>query len=163
MNTGLTEVQVFFSQVEKFNWRADALMGWIRSKGLDISCTLWPNGAACVTYDMAIIPIEGKCWQETTEEELLGNPALAPGAHSPRRLLVLGHNRPDTYMFRTAEGTVGMLRIIGLGQHEPGVTIRYKLINPAKSVVAKKRSPDQTRIGSTKASGPSIAVLLCPR
>ena len=128
-----------------FNSRADAIMGWIRTNGLDISCSVWPGGAACVTYDMTIIPVERKCWEETTEKELIANPALAPGGHSPRRLLVLGPNRPDTYMFRTGEGTLGMLRIVGLNEHGRGVDIFYKLINPAKSfsvppVVASKLS-----------------------
>jgi hypothetical protein len=87
---------------------------------------------------MIVVPVDGKCWQESTEEELLANPALAPVHHSPRRLLVLGHNRPDTYMFRTAEGTVGMLRLVGVSQHERGVTLRYKLINPPRPVLAAK-------------------------
>src|SRR5207245_857365 len=99
----------------------------------DISCSVWSSGATCITYDMIIVPVETKCWEQTTEQELLGNPALAPVRHSPRRLLVLGHDRPDTYIFRTAEGTLGMLRILGLSQHKQGVKIRYTLINPAKS------------------------------
>jgi len=141
LETGRTLVQPPFD----FNSRADAIMGWIRTNGLDISCSVWPGGTACVTYDMTIVAVEGKCWEEITEEKLLGNPALAPGRHSPRRLLVLGPNRPDTYMFRTGEGTLGMFRIVGLNQHGRGVNICYKLINPSKSlsgrpVVASKLS-----------------------
>ena len=117
---------------EDFNFRPDAIMAWIRSSGLDISCYVWSSGAACVTYDMTLVAVDGKCWEETTAEELLGNRALDPGRHAPRRLLVLGHNRPDTYLFRTGEGTLGMLRIVGLSQHGRGVKIRYKLINPTK-------------------------------
>jgi hypothetical protein len=123
---------------EDFNSNVRAVMGWIRSNGLDISCFVWRGGAACVTYDMNVIPVEGTCWEKTTEQELLGNPALAPGRHAPRRLLVLGDNRPDTYIFRTGEGTVGMLRIIGLWEHGQGVKIRYKLINPVKSLAVAR-------------------------
>jgi hypothetical protein len=129
LETGRSPLQPPF---EYFNSRADAIMGWIRSNGLDISSLVWTGGAACVTYDMTIVAVERKCWEETTEEELLGNPALAPGRHSPRRLLVLGHNRPDTYVFRTGDGTLGMLRIVGLSQLGRGVKIRYKLISPAQ-------------------------------
>jgi hypothetical protein len=131
LETGRSLLQPPF---EYFNFRADAIMAWIRSNSLDISCSIWSGGAACVTYDMTMVAVEGKCWEETTEEELLGNPALAPGRHSPRRLLVLGPDRPDTYVFRTGEGTLGMLRIVGLSQHGRGVNICYKLINPAKSL-----------------------------
>ena len=121
---------------EHFNFRADAIMGWIRSHGLDISCNAWSGGGACVTYDMTVVAVESKRWHEATEQELIGNPVLAPVPHSPRRLLVVGQNRPDTYMFRTAEGTLGLLRIVGLSDDQRGVKIAYKLIQPAKSLSA---------------------------
>jgi hypothetical protein len=140
LETGRPLVQ---PSTESFNSRADAIMGWILSHGLDISCNVWSGGAACVTYDMTVVPVESKYWEKSTEDELLGNRELAPVSHAPRRLLVLGHDRPDTYMFRTGEGTLGMLRIVGLSEHGNGVKIRYKLINPAgllSFVNSRKRS-----------------------
>jgi hypothetical protein len=125
LETGRVQPQKPF---EHFNFRADAIMAWIRSNGLDISCNVWSTGAACVTYDMSVVAVTGKCWEGATEEELRGNPALAPKRHSPRRLLVLGQNRPDTYIFRTGEGTLGILQIVGLSSDGQGVKIRYKLI-----------------------------------
>jgi hypothetical protein len=110
--------------LDDFNSRPDAIMGWIRSNGVDISSSLWPGGAACVTYEMTIVPVATKYWETTTEHELLDHPALAPVPHSPRRLLVLGNGRPDTYIFRTGEGTLGMLRLVGPGEHGHGVKIR---------------------------------------
>ena len=127
---------------EEFNFSADQILGWIRSNGSDVSCFVWPGGGACVTYAMTIVPVDGKCWEETTEEELLGNPALAAGQHSPRRLLLLRHDRPETYMFRTAEGTLGMLQLAGLSQNPRDVKIRYKLINAAESSVVAVRLPE---------------------
>ena len=115
------------------NSRADAIMAGIRSNGLDISASVWSGGAACITYDMTIVAVEEKSWDEATEEELLGNPALSP-RHSPRRMLVLGNNQLDTYVFRTGEGTLGMLQLVGLSQRGQGVKIRYKLINPTNSL-----------------------------
>ena len=126
LETGLT---LLHPPLEFFNFRAGTIMGWIRSNGLDISCFLWPGGAACITYDMAVIPVDAKCWEQTREEELVANPALYPVRNSPRKLLVLGQNRPDTYIFRTAEGTFGILHIVGFGEQERGVKIRYKMIN----------------------------------
>ena len=136
LETGLTLAQ---PSIEFFDSRAEAVIAWIRSNHLDISCSVWPGGAVCVTYDMTVVPVDGKRWDATTEEELLANSALAPGQHSPRRLLVLGKDRPDTYMFRTGEGTLGMLRIVGVSPDGRGVNIRYKLINPSRetSVVSR--------------------------
>jgi len=138
METGRARPQ---PAMEDFNFCADEIVAWISSNGMDVSCFVWPSGGAFVTYAMAIVPVDGKCWEETTEEELLANPALAPGGHCPRRLLVLGHDRPDTYMFRTSEGSLGMLQLAGLPQHQQGVKIRYKLINPAESPAVAIRLP----------------------
>jgi len=122
--------------LEHFDFRADAVMAWIRSNGLDISCSVWPGGAACVTYDMRIAAVEAKYWEKSTADEVLEEAALAGRGHSPRRQLVLGHKRPDTYVFRTAEGTAGMLRLVGLSEGGRGVKIRYKLINQGMSFSA---------------------------
>src|SRR5215467_121321 len=42
---------------EHFNSRPDAITAWIQFNRLDISCFVWSCGAACVTYDMTIIPV----------------------------------------------------------------------------------------------------------
>ena len=119
--------------LEHFKFRAGSIMAWIRSKGLDISCKVWSTGAACVTYDMTLVPIAGKSAEKVAESEVLGNRLLAPGRHAPRRLLVLGKNQPDTYIFRTGDGTLGVLQLIGLSKDGRGVKIRYRLIEPAES------------------------------
>ena len=125
---------LFQPPLEYFNFRADLIMGWVSSNSLDISCSVWPTGATCVTYNMTVVGVESKCWEETTAEELLGNPALAPQQHSPRRLLVPGKNQPDTYIFRTGDGTLGMLQLVAVTQQV--VKIRYKLINPVRALSA---------------------------
>ena len=136
LETGRSWIQPPFAY---FDYRADMIMAWIRSNRLDISCSIWPGNAACVTHDMAIAAVERKCWEATTAEELLNHPALATDGRRPRRLLVLGDDRPDTYAFRTGEGTLGMLQIVGQSQSGQGVNIRYKLINPPgeNSIVAR--------------------------
>ncbi len=117
--------------LDYFDSRADAIIAWISSNGLDISCSFCSGSAACITYDMIILPVDRKCWNETTEEDLQKNPALARGNHSPRRLLVVADTKPDTFIFRTGAGTLGMLQLVGISEDGRGVTIRYKLLNPA--------------------------------
>ena len=113
---------------DDFESPAEAIMAWIRTNGLDISGSIWPGGAACVTYNMTIVPIETRCWAELTAQDLLNNKVLANPQQAPRRLLVLGPGRPDTYLFRTQEGHLGMLRLLGLSDDGRGVEIRYKLL-----------------------------------
>jgi hypothetical protein len=128
LETGRALVQ---PPLEHFNSRAEEIMAWVRSNGLDISCSVRGGSAICVTYNMLIVPVEGKSWEQISEAEPAGNPALDAGQNTPRRLLVLGQNRPDTYTFRTGEGTLGMLQL-GLSPNGTEVKIRYKLIHPTE-------------------------------
>lgn len=114
--------------------QGSVIMAWIRTNGLDLSSRIWPTGAACVTHNMTLIPVESKSWKKITEDELRGNPALSSTSHSPRRMLLLAPDRPDTYAFRTEEGTLGLLQIVGLSQNRQGIKIRYKLVNPVQPV-----------------------------
>jgi hypothetical protein len=115
--------------VEHFNENVGAMMTWIRTNGLNISCRVWPDGsAACVIYNMTVVPLETRCWEETAAGDIPGIQVLAPGRHSPRRLLLLGPGRAESYMFRTDDGTLGMLRLVGLRGDKKLVRIRYKLL-----------------------------------
>jgi hypothetical protein len=134
LETGRTLPQPSF---EDLSSDVDAIAAWPRSHGVDISCFVLSRGAACITYDMTVLPVESDCWDKATAEDLLGNPGLAPVSHAPRRLLKVGQNHPDTYLFRTRHGILGMLRIVGVSRQQPGVTIQYKLINPPGPEVAR--------------------------
>ena len=115
--------------LERFNEDVGAMIAWIRTNGLNISCRVWSDGsAACVTYNMTVVPVETKCWNEPAADDFHGFQVLAPGQHSPRRLLFVGPGRAETYVFRTDEGTLGMLRLVGLSEDEPLMKIRYKLL-----------------------------------
>jgi hypothetical protein len=138
--------------LEHFNSRAEDIMAWVKSNGLDISCSAWSGGGVCVTYNMLVVAVDGKNWDQITEAELAGNPALDAGQNSPRRMLVLGQNRPDTYAFRTCEGTLGMLQL-GLSQNGKTVNIRYKLIHPAESLAVANRFAVSNRM---QVSTPSL-------
>ena len=140
--------------LECFHEDAGAIATWIRTNALNISCFVWPDGsAACVTYNMTVVPVEKRCWEEIAAGDMPGIPVLAPGQHSPRRLLPLGPGRMETYVFRTDEGTLGMLRLVGLSDHERIVKIRYKLL--------QARGQTQRDAGATSFMDPALAQPSC--
>jgi hypothetical protein len=115
--------------LEAFHENAGAMTTWIRGNALNISGRVWPDGsAACVTYNMTVVPVETSCWDNTSAGDIPVIPVLDPGQHSPRRLLLLGPDRAETYVFRTDEGTLGMLRLVGLSHDQRQVEVRYKLL-----------------------------------
>jgi hypothetical protein len=146
--------------IERFNDDAGAMMAWTRSNGLNISGRIWSdNSAACVTYNMTVVPVAAGCWEEAAAKVIPAIPALEPGAHSPSRLLLLRPGRPETYAFRTDEGTLGMLRLVGLGDDGRAVKIRYKLLQArgdvARGTAASGRASSdgsRSQVGVTRGS-----------
>src|SRR5580765_5679951 len=65
METGRTLAQ---PTIDDFNSDVEAIVAWPRVHGADISCFLYPGGAACVTYDLTVLPVASKSWEQTTEE-----------------------------------------------------------------------------------------------
>ena len=124
--------------LERFNDDAAAMVRWIHSNALNISGRVWPDGsAACITYNMTAVPVETRCWDQAAASDIPGIPVPEPGRHSPSRLLVLGPGGPQTYVFRTDTGTLGMLRLVGLSEDQRAVKIHYKLLRARAEDVAQ--------------------------
>ena len=122
----------------QFNNDTGALAAWIRTNGLNISGQVWPNGfdfAACVTYNLTVVPLESKSCETTPAEEVSRLLLSCTQQHGPRRLLCLASNHPELYAFRTDEGTFGMLRLVGLRDDRREVKIRYKLVRAREELV----------------------------
>lgn len=117
---------------DRFNGDPAALVSWIRTNSVHISGRVWSDGSAdCVTYNMTVVAVEPGCWSKAGDLPVI--PVLGPGQHSPRKLLVLGGDHAGTYAFRTDEGTLGMLCLVGLSDDHQGVIIRYKLLQARRA------------------------------
>ena len=129
-------------RLDQFNDDARALVIWIRTNGVNISGHVWPDGtAACLTYNMRVVPLDTKCWEESAAATVCGLPPLAADRHSSRRLLPLANGEPDTYVFQTDAGTRGVLRLVGLSDDRHGVKIRYKLVQSGSSLAVLDDDP----------------------
>jgi hypothetical protein len=129
-------------RLDQFNDDARALVIWFRTNGVNISSFVWPDGAAaCQTYNMTVVPLDTKCWEESAAEAVCGIPRSAADRHSPRRLLFLASGQPDTYVFQTDQGTLGILRLVGLSDDRHGVKIRYKLVQSGSTCAVLEDDP----------------------
>jgi len=134
--------------LEFFDDDAAAMMTWTRTNGLNISGRVWPDGsAACVTYNMTVAPVAAGCWKEAAAKVISAIPPPAPGEHSPSRLLLLRPDRAETYVFRTDEGTLGMLRLAGLTDDRRAVKIHYKLLQARGDMAQSAPMPGPANAG----------------
>jgi hypothetical protein len=118
--------------IEFFGHNARANVAWIRANGLDISAiALREGGFMCITYYAAAIPIEAQRWDEPFPVELAAHPDLARFQDAKRNVLLHEPGKSNTFLFRTLEGTTGILELLSISPDRRHVSIRYKLLQPA--------------------------------
>ena len=72
-----------------------------------------------------------KAWNEMTARELVNSPAVAGVEVNDAPAIAVGFwQSPNTFIFKTRTGNIGLLQIIGFTNNYPrqGVKIRYKLV-----------------------------------
>lgn len=116
---------------ESFGNNALANIAWIKTNGLDISGLVFDRtNVSCITYYLAAVPVERRLWADATPAQVATHPALAQ-IHDPKRTaLSPERDGTDTFLFRTQEGTAGILQIRGVGPDSRSVKLRYKLARP---------------------------------
>jgi len=105
-----------------------AQLDWLRTNGLDLVATVYRDGDYCLyPRHMAVAPVDEALWEQATPEAIASHPALRLIPHPVRSSIAPARGQVATYIFRTEEGTFGMLRVLGLDPSLSRLTIHYKL------------------------------------
>lgn len=102
---------------------------WFRSTGADAHCETEEGETGLFAVEMAVLPVDNEMWETGDPEELHDMIAEGPGA-TP--LMAGDGELPQTYLFRTREGAIGLCQILEVKRDEKQhgtLRIRYKLIN----------------------------------
>ncbi|NQU10957.1 protein kinase, partial [bacterium] len=113
---------------------------WMRARGIDAVGTTSTDIRGLVGLDIVAIPNERELWQTIAPDAI--EPKVAWGTPGTPVFLSGTGTLPATYLFRTREGSVGILQITGFIDHPRGVRIRYKLA-PRRSAASGAASPDR--------------------
>ena len=109
-----------------------AYLDWCRTNGLDLSVVCYPDqGYWLLASEMAVAPVEGNLWEQGTAEGIRSHPALRSIQPALRSASSPARDQADTYLFRTGDGTIGILRLLGFNQASRQLKIQYKLAHPA--------------------------------
>jgi hypothetical protein len=100
-------------------------MTWMETQGLDLLCQNSPAGAAIMTVDMAAFPESEGSFDNITVQQIVKELLLtAPSTQA----IVTPAGGPSTFVFRTREGSLGVLEIAGARTGPGPLEIRYKLV-----------------------------------
>ena len=104
---------------------AKALHDWMQATGVDALGMVGAPTRGLSGFDMVAMAVKSDQW-EVSISELEQTLAMGkPG--TPAEMSGKGE-LPATYLFKTREGGMGVLQIVGFTNNPPGVKIRYKLV-----------------------------------
>jgi len=112
-----------------FDWNSEKALEWVEENGVDAGGATQPEIRGLICYDMIVFPRNNDYWDRANAESVAKEGAWnlsKPG--SPVYMMAKG-KLPVTYQFKTREGGVGLLQIIGFAEKPNGVKIRYKMVN----------------------------------
>jgi len=133
-----SEVLINFDSGELFvgageNWAVHKMMAlggrpeqYDNNRALGISAKL--NGV--VGIDTAISPVDNQKWDEISANLIAEKFYNADTSGLERFPAQYREPLPLTWLFRTHEGTMGILQITGFTDNPSGVKLRYKLVHP---------------------------------
>jgi len=100
---------------------------WMRKVGVDVAANLQSRAIVARGGGFVALPVQSNLWQTATAPAVTGllSQARSDGNISPMRANTV---LPGTFLFKTREGSEGILQILGFTEQPRGVKIRYKLV-----------------------------------
>ncbi len=119
---------------------------WIRDHHLDVLGVVERGQIAVLCCDMAVLPVATNLWADVGATGVATNRALAQ--MEPNKITAISPtiDKTDTYFFRTREGGLGILQILGRNENPPGVKIRYKLVKTGSPRVTAPNDSEVARL-----------------
>ncbi len=106
----------------------DAKVWYVRN-GIDAMGNTKPGIEGLVGVDVFVLPVSNDRWNSITHADW----EALRSANTEWRVEAMpgAGSLPATFLFKTREGGIGILQILGLNFNPLGVRIRYKLLQPA--------------------------------
>jgi hypothetical protein len=105
-----------------------AHMDWCRTNSLDLAPATDPDQHCWLfTCGMVVAPVGGKLWEQATPDNLISHPKLRASSQFRFTDVSPARDKWDTYLFRTQQGTMGILRLLEFNPAARQLKIQYKL------------------------------------
>ncbi len=129
---------------------------WLEQEGMDVRLTTdaKPTEPIKLTYyNVTVTPMPSNAWAKVEAQDVIKSlPPPSLKAEPPPifggpviRYFSPEQDRTDCYSFRTREGGMGLLQIIGSTDNPRGVKLRYKLVQAAAASSGSRKPEDSQR------------------
>jgi len=123
---------------------------WIDDKGVDLMCETRSPADGFVAYNLVVRPTNDSIDQP--REFAVLREQFSSIEAQPFELVTVGATFPKTYLFRTHDGTMGVLEISAASDDPHGLKLRYRLVpEPPKAPLTRRTMVLGGRIGMAQA------------
>jgi hypothetical protein len=122
---------------------SDPLIAWVKSHHVDAQAHVTFDKGRLLSrglYGLDLFTLhENDAWERAKATEVQQQLAGIPPEddripHIAINFMTSVGNRPETYLFRTRDGCLGILQITGISDKPRGVKIRYKLVQQPNQI-----------------------------
>ena len=138
-----------------------AAIGWSEKQGIDAGGGMQPEIMGLIGFDVIVFPVRNEAWERMSAANLsTDNESAFKSAKPGNPVFLTGKGElPVTYIFKTREGGMGILQIVGFTEDPKGVKIRYKMVQPHEvegdSVPRASTEPTASPVPEAKAGEPA--------
>jgi len=121
------------------NWRQfseDDWQQWIKKTGVDASGATRQTVRGLMCDEMIITPLNNSAWETYPGKSLASVNLWEDGVAGRPGYMTAQGEVPVTYAYKTREGGIGILQILGFKENPSGVNIRYKMVQQPSEPVS---------------------------
>ncbi len=120
-----------FSLTSEARTRDDERIAWLAGKGIDFAGETSGGSMGGIGICLGVMPLDPAWWDRDVSVESLNDMGLKDVANLLTAPIAGIGPLPATYAFRTREGSVGILQILGVTEEARGVKLRYRMVHCA--------------------------------
>ncbi len=145
----------------------NAMMNWIRSNSIDAQCVMTNSVSGIGGVDTTVTETYKTAWDQMSAEEIISDiRRLGSADNKPTFTSFLikakADDLPKTCLFKTREGRIGILQIIGFTDNPKGINIRYKMVQKfaeqgeGKNAASEQLNPPLAERGEADSNGSQL-------
>jgi len=139
---------------------SEAFLEWLQQNGVDAVARLSEDGAGLVGVELAFQKHEPSLWTTVNATQLRGAMSLTSASHLSRDPILFHEGQYQrTHLFRTREGGIGMLQMVGADRAARTVQFRYRTVQESAAGQAEPVTQEDPELLQLDRSGEWISRL----
>ncbi len=128
----------------------EAFLNWLQQNGVDAIARISEDGAGLAGAELAFQKLEPGLWSQPSAMELRGLMSLGSTSHEGRDPILFEEGQYQyVYPFKTREGGVGILQMLGADRTARTVEFRYRMTQentPGQAQADVQEDPESARL-----------------